>query len=222
MNRIRICALCVIAAFICGCAAPVSVEPFDSVVLIDPGHGGFDGGAVASDGTLEKDINLDVSLHLRDMLFICGITVEMTRDTDASTQSADATTIREKKVSDMHNRLVQYEQSSLVIAVHQNHFQQSKYSGTQVFYSGNHTESQHLAEAVQRAVATDLQPNNNRQIKRATDGVYLMHHTSVPAILVECGFLSNPEELAQLKDAQYRQKMAWVIQMGYWNYKTER
>jgi len=206
---------------LCGCSVPTSIERSSPSVLIDPGHGGFDGGASAADGTLEKDLNLAVSLQLRDILSVCGVSVAMTRETDVSTESSVTSSIREKKVSDLHNRLALYEQSSLVIAVHQNHFSSSQYSGTQVFHSGNHSESEQLAAAVQRSVAMHLQPQNTRQIKKATDGIYLMYHTSVPAVLVECGFLSNLQELTNLKDPQYRQALAWAIALGYWDYMIE-
>lgn len=218
MRRIRWFCLVLVISLLCGCGVPANTVPSKTAILIDPGHGGFDGGAVAQDGTLEKDINLAVSLQLRDMLSICGVPVSMTRTTDAGTEDVSDTSIRERKVSDLRNRLALYEQSSLVIAIHQNQFSASEYKGTQVFYSTNCAESRRWATAVQSAVITHLQPDNNRQIKPASNGIYLMYHTTAPAILVECGFLSNPEELLYLKKPQYRQKMAWSILMGYWDY----
>ena len=196
-----------------GCATPASNTQVSQILLIDPGHGGFDGGTVATDGTREKDINLAVSLCLRDMLYVCGVPVELTRDTDIATGS--------NKTADMQERLRLYERSSIVIAIHQNHFHQAKYSGAQVFYSANHPESARLAETMQDAIVSRLQPQNTRSIKAATDGIYLMYHTTVPAILVECGFLSNPEELALLKQSDYRQYMAWSLCLGYWEYRIE-
>lgn len=204
-----------------GCSLSTSVSPATESVLIDPGHGGLDGGCVANDGTLEKDINLAVALNLRDMLFVCGVPVAMTRETDASIHSSDAVSVHDKKVSDMQNRLSAYENSSIVIAIHQNHFQVPKYHGTQVFYSKNNPQSALLAQCIQSAVTAQMQPQNNRQIKAATDGIYLMHHTTVPAVLVECGFLSNPEELTHLQSTEYRQRMAWAVMLGYWNYMME-
>lgn len=204
--------------FVSGCAVSTAANPQMYDIVIDPGHGGFDGGTVAVDGTMEKDINLLIALHLRDMLAVCGFNVIMTRDTDVSTQSGDATTIRQKKVSDINNRLSLYESSATVISIHQNHYTSSKYSGTQVFYSANHPHSETLASMIQQSVVTRLQPHNNRQYKRASDGIYLMHHTTVPAVLVECGFMSNAEELALLKNPQYRRQMAWAIYLGYWEY----
>ncbi len=204
-----------------GCATPAVTTDTKAYILIDPGHGGFDGGTVAVDGTMEKNINLLISLHLRDMLSVCGFNVAMTRDTDVSTQSDDAATIREKKISDINNRLSMYESSATVISIHQNHYTSSKYSGAQVFFSDNHPQSETLAAMIQQSVITRLQPNNNRQYKRASDGIYLMQHTTVPTVLVECGFMSNAEELALLRDEQYRRQMAWTICLGYLEYTIE-
>lgn len=214
--------VCCFMVVLCGCSTAVSGVPSDATVLIDPGHGGPDGGAVAEDGTLEKDLNLSVSLRLRDMLAVCGVRITMTRTTDVSIHGAEATSIRDKKVSDLRNRLMLYQQSALVISIHQNRFQQPQYAGTQVFYAAANPESMSVAQAVQQAVVTYLQPHNKRPIKAATDGVYLMYHTTVPAVLIECGFMSNPQELLNLKDEHYRQKMAFAITAGYWNYRTER
>ena len=203
---------------LCSCAAPVDVTITQPAVLIDPGHGGVDGGAVALNGVLEKNINLTISLTLRDMLRVCGVAVQMTRETDCSIHSEDAVSIREKKVSDLQNRLVLYERAALVIAIHQNRFEQEQYQGTQVFYAPKNPESKLLAAAIQNSVVAGLQPQNRRQIASATDAVYLMYHTSAPAILVECGFLSNPEELEKLTSIEYQKRMAWAICLGYWDY----
>ena len=215
-----VCVILTICLLICvGCSRPTDASLRSGYVLIDPGHGGFDGGAVAADGTLEKHINLDVSLCLRDMLTVCGMYVEMTRTVDAALVDSEDDTIRDKKVSDMRCRLVLYNSAETVISIHQNHFQNPKYSGTQVFYSPNHNDGARLAQSIQSMVVNQLQPNNKREIKAATDGIYLMHHSTVPSVLVECGFLSNPEELSQLKNPDYRQRLAWAVMLGYWNYR---
>ncbi len=193
----------------------------DGGVLIDPGHGGEDGGTMAQDGTLEKNINLSIALDLRDMFTVCGVPVAMTRQTDMSIHDPDCDTTRRKKVSDMYNRLSLYEQAQTVIAIHQNHYGVAKYHGAQVFYSGNHAQGQVLAEAVQKSLAERLQPDNNRAIKKATDGIFLLHHTKRPAILVECGFLSNPAEREQLKTPAYRQQLAFAVMAGYFDYCTK-
>ncbi|MBQ1950498.1 MAG: N-acetylmuramoyl-L-alanine amidase [Clostridia bacterium] len=190
-------------------------------ILLDPGHGGEDGGTAASDGTLEKNINLAIALDLRDLLQICGFPVSMTRDVDISIHDAGNTTARQKKVSDMQNRLKLYEQAHTVIAIHQNHYGVSKYKGAQVFYSANHEAGQTLATSIQQSISQRLQTDNTRQIKKATDGIFLLHHTKRPAVLVECGFLSNPEELALLKMPVYQQQIAFCVMAGYFEYMVQ-
>lgn len=205
-----------------GCARKANTPVQHGVVLIDPGHGGFDGGAVAEDGTTEKHLNLAISLCLRDMLYVCGVPVEMTRQTDTGLEEDSTTSIREKKSSDMHRRLSMYDEASMVIAVHQNHFSVPKYSGTQLFYSGNHPDSALLAQAVRESVVEWIQPYNTRELKKANDGIFLLHHTATPTVLVECGFLSNPDEREKLKTPAYQQQMAFAVMAGYWNYQSQK
>ena len=190
--------------------------------MIDPGHGGFDGGTVAEDGTVEKHVNLAVSLFLRDVLTVGGVPVRMTRDTDTGLVDGSESTIRQKKVTDMKNRLALYEQAELVLSVHQNHFSVPKYDGTQLFYSVNHPDSRLLAESIQSVVREQLQTDNNRELKSATDGIYLLHHTTRPAVLVECGFLSNPEERQRLLTDAYRQQLAFAVAIGYFQYVSQK
>lgn len=205
----------------CGCSRTVDSPRIQTVVLIDPGHGGFDGGAVADDGTTEKHINLAISLFLHDMLYVCGVPVEMTRETDVGLEDDSAATVRDKKVSDMRNRLEMYRSASVVISIHQNHFSVPKYNGTQLFYSTNHSDSAVLAQCVKDAVVGWIQPENTREMKSATDGIYLLYHATSPTVLVECGFLSNPEERDKLKTPAYQQQMAFAIMAGYWNYQSQ-
>ena len=214
---------CVVILLSCtGCVRVADASVHSGVVLIDPGHGGFDGGAVAEDGTNEKHLNLAIALCLRDLLCVCGVSVEMTRETDVGLDDESATSVREKKSSDMRQRLAMYNEASLVISVHQNHFSVPKYNGTQLFYSVNHSDSVLLAQSVRDAVVSWIQPLNTREMKMATDGIYLLHHTTTPAVLVECGFLSNPEERDKLKIPAYQQQMAFAIAAGYWNFQTQK
>lgn len=220
--------LCFMGAAVCmitgSCGRPysaVEASPGTGVVLIDPGHGGLDGGAVAADGTAEKNINLAIALDLRDMLFISGFTVQMTRKTDVSIHEEGLSSISQQKVSDMRCRLALYESAQTVISIHQNHFGVPKYHGTQVFYSPNHQGSAHLASCIRESVISELQPTNTRELKKASDGIYLLYHTTRPAVLVECGFLSNPEERESLKKVAYQQRMAFAIAGGYWRYVCE-
>ncbi|MPN35024.1 Germination-specific N-acetylmuramoyl-L-alanine amidase [bioreactor metagenome] len=196
-------------------SAPLSEEKENAsaVILIDPGHGGEDGGASA-DGTLEKDVNLKISLTLADMLRLCGYKIKLTRDGDYSIYDAGLNTIREQKNSDLKNRLKLYNDCRLAIGIHQNHFTQSQYYGTQIFYGINNSESMPLAKSIRESVLGMLQPENKRELKKATKDIYLLYNTNSPAIFVECGFLSNPGELAKLRDTGYQQKMAYAITCG--------
>lgn len=209
-----VCVLIGVTAHTLSADAPVAVAP----LLLDPGHGGEDGGTAAPDGTLEKNINLAIALDLRDMLRLCGVPVSMTREVDISIHDSDCTTARQKKVSDMQKRLKLYNQAETVIAIHQNHYDVSKYKGAQVFYSANHEAGQLLATSIQQSLTQRLQPDNTRQIKKATDGIFLLHHTNRPAVLVECGFLSNPEELDLLKTPAYQQQIAFCVMAGYFEH----
>ena len=186
-------------------------------VVIDPGHGGADGGASAADGTAEKELNLAISLPLRDLLSVMGYTVTMTRTTDVMIHT-EGDTLRERKVSDMRNRLQLVNAADLTVSIHQNNFSQPQYSGTQVFYSANTEESRLLAESVRSRVVSFLQPQNTRELKRGTSDVYLLHHAARPMVLVECGFLSNTAELKKLKDADYQRQLAFAIAAGTMSY----
>jgi N-acetylmuramoyl-L-alanine amidase len=183
-------------------------------ILIDPGHGGKDGGASAADGTVEKDINLAISLPLYDMLRFVGYKVEITRDYDRMTCDPDLKTLREQKISDLKNRLKMYDKSRLTISIHQNHFPQSQYFGTQIWYGTKNQESKMLGVSVRQTVLEMLQPENKRELKKSTSDIYLLSRTTAPAIIVECGFLSNSDDLSKLKDEAYQKKMAYAITCG--------
>lgn len=220
MRRLAIILTLSITCLFVGCSRTTDASAPNGTVLIDPGHGGFDGGAVAVDGTTEKHLNLAVSLCLRDLLHVCGVPVTMTRQTDVGLEEDTATTIREKKSSDMRRRLAMYDEASLVISVHQNHFSVPKYSGTQLFYSVHHPDGALLAQSVRDSVVSWVQPQNTRELKRATDGIFLLYHTTTPAVLVECGFLSNAEEREKLKTPAYQQQLAFAVMAGYWHYQS--
>lgn len=190
------------------------------LILIDAGHGGRDGGAVAADGTEEQYINLDIALKLSEALEAKGYETLLTRTDNNSIHDADAETLREQKVSDIHNRLKLIEETPdcIFVSIHQNHYTESKYWGTQVFYSPNNEKSSVLAQSIQSTVVSTLQPDNTRQIKESGDSIYILYHTTAPAVLVECGFLSNAEETAKLNDNEYRQQMADSICSGIISY----
>ncbi len=189
-------------------------------VVIDPGHGGADGGAVGYSGSIEKDLNLDISLKLRDLLQACGYRVIMTRKDDRSIHDEDANTIRDQKRSDLYNRLEIYNENptALVISIHLNHYGDPSCKGAQVYYSTNQDASKELAQSIQFSIITMLQQENKRDIKPAESNLFLLFHSEVPAVLCECGFVSNPEEEALLLDEEYRSKMAFAILTGLTNY----
>lgn len=189
-------------------------------VVIDAGHGGEDGGAVAVNGALEKDINLAIALELEKNLKQNNFEVVMIRNSDVSVGDQSLPTISERKRSDTKSRLRTVEETGecILISIHQNHFSQSKYSGAQVFYSGNNPESADLAEFVRRNIVESLQPENKRENKQADGNIYLLKNCQVPAILVECGFLSNPEDTEKLCTESYQKDMAAAIYNGLIDY----
>ncbi len=187
-------------------------------VIIDAGHGGFDGGATASDGTTEKDINLAVSLKLEQLLTLYGYDVIMLRDTDTALNTEGDTT-RQKKRSDIMYRYSVMEQhpDSIYLCIHQNNFSASYCHGAQMFYCKATDGSKELAESMQASLRS-LQPDNDRVIKPCTDDVYLIYNATTTAVLVECGFLSNSDDLVNLKSEEYQMKLAFAISSGLNNY----
>lgn len=189
-------------------------------LIIDAGHGGIDGGAVGVDGTNEKDINLQIATILNEFLVSYGLKTVMIRTSDCSVNDENAKTVREIKVSDIHNRMkiMNSYENCLFISIHQNSYNSSKYWGTQVFYSPNNEESMQLASSIQNSVVSLLQNNNERQIKKCGKSVYLLYYAKKPAVLVECGFMTNSEELSLLKNEEYQRKMAFSIANGILDY----
>lgn len=189
-------------------------------VIIDAGHGGDDGGAIGIDGTVEKDINLDIALKLEKLLKFYGFDVIMTRTEDIMTCDDGLDSLRKRKVSDIHNRFDVLEKNpdAVFISIHQNKFEDNSQHGTQVFYSGNNDESKLLAESIQNSIVSVLQPDNSRVVKKSGSGIYLLYHAKLPAVLVECGFISNPAEVKRLNDENYRMKIAILIADGLIKY----
>lgn len=202
-------------------AAEASSMPItQKTVIVDAGHGGDDGGAIGIDGTVEKDINLDIALKLEKILKFYGFNVIMTRTQDVMTCDDGLDSLRKIKISDIHNRfeLMRKNPDAIFISVHQNKFEDSSQHGTQVFYSGNDERSKELAEAIQTSVTLTLQRKNDRVVKKSGSGIYLLYHAKIPAVLVECGFISNSDEVKKLKDESYRMKLAILIADGLLKY----
>ena len=185
-----------------GTAVPTFVRMADQVLVIDPGHGGEDGGAVSAAGQRESEVNLAIARQLDALMGLYG--------------DPSAATLREKKVSDIHNRvaLVQALPNATLISIHQNAYPAAQYHGLQVFY-GDEALSRPLALAIQEGVRAQLDPENARVPQAIPSSVYLMAHVSCRAVLVECGFLSNPEEAARLGERAYQMKLAMVLAASY-------
>lgn len=178
-------------------------------ILIDPGHGGIDGGAVSRNGVLEKDINLTISLMLRDELKKDGFEITMTREEDKGLYT-DSGRIRKKKVEDLNNRCKMKSECGcdMFVSIHLNMFPESKYYGAQVWY-GDSKESERLAHIIQRDLIEKVDNSNKRQEKAAKDLYKILRcNESMPSVIVECGFLSNPMEEAKLKTKEYQLKIA--------------
>ena len=179
-------------------------------IVIDPGHGGEDGGAISCTGIPESTFNLEIALRLNDLFRLLGYETKMIRTSDISVYTKGETLSR-KKMSDLKERvrITNETANSLLISIHQNIFPDSQYSGAQVFYADT-AGSSRLAEKMQATFVDALNPGSRRQSKQAS-GIYLMEHITRPGILIECGFLSNPAEEAKLRDPQYQQKICCII-----------
>lgn len=183
------------------------------VIIVDAGHGGFDGGAEAINGALEKDINLSIALNLRDLLTVYGFDVIMTRDTDVATCDEGLESVSERKTSDIINRLelIKQHPDAIFLSIHQNKYPEPSIFGAQMFYGTQSPQSQPLAEILQKNFCCMLQTENTRKIKPAEDNIYLLTHSPVPSVLIECGFVSNPLEADLLVTENYQSQIAFVI-----------
>lgn len=182
-----------------------------TTVVLDAGHGGSDGGAVSCTGARECEINLAITQRLDDLLHLLGCPTLQLRQGDTDLASADAASISEKKVTDLKNRVARINQQAdgVLVSIHQNQFSQSQYRGAQVFYAPN-VESRAFAALMQQNLRAGLDPANKRECKPGS-GIFLLEKIECPGILVECGFLSNPEEEALLRSKDYQKRLAAVL-----------
>ena len=217
---VLLCTYLLVFGFIKTAELPSDILPVGSetvpplpVIVLDAGHGGIDSGCLSVNGVEEKDINLSILLKLREMLKLSGFEVAVTRDTDRSIHSTGVTGLGNQKKSDMENRLaiINSYDDAVFVSIHQNQFTDPKYSGAQMFYPLESAESERLAQIMQKSFAEYLQPENKREIKPVDTEIYLLHNANCPAVMAECGFLSNPEEAALLESDEYQAKVAFTI-----------
>lgn len=201
-------------------AGVLTAEPAPCVIL-DAGHGGEDGGTSASTGKVESSYNLEITLRLRDFLHLLGYRTKLIRETDTSVYT-HGNTIAQKKISDLKNRVrvIETTSNAILVSIHQNFYTDSQYHGAQVFY-GNDAKSKALAELMQVRLCRELDTGNHRKCKKG-EGIYLLEKTTCPRILVECGFLSNPQEAALLATEAYQKKLSAVIAASVAEYLTEQ
>ena len=190
--------------------------PLPKTVILDAGHGGEDGGASSADGHLEKDLNLSLALAMRDILLANGYDVILTRDSDTLLYDRNVNFQGQKKKLDMAARLkIANETSNAVfVSIHMNTYPLPSCQGVQVWYSENNENSFALAKAIQSTTQELLQDKNDRTVQGSGSSIYLLRKLECPAVLVECGFLSSPEEAALLANESYRQQLALVLCMG--------
>ena len=180
------------------------------IFVIDAGHGGEDGGAISCTGIAESGINLQIARKLNDLLQLLGHQTMMIRTEDISVYT-EGNTIAARKLSDLKERvrIINNTENAVLISIHQNFFDDSRYSGPQVFYS-NDLRAKDLAQSMQDNLVRTIDPGSHRQCK-LSQGVYLMEHIRYPGILIECGFLSNPTEEAKLRTVAHQHKLCCVI-----------
>lgn len=204
-------------------AAVAAEAAIPRTIILDAGHGGADGGASGADGTRECDLNLAITLKTDAVLGLLGEHTMLLRSTDTDLSSADAKSISQKKVSDIRRRveLVNSQPGALLVSIHCNTYSQEKYHGAQVFYTPAGT-AKDFGETMQIALKTAVDPGNARMAKAISPDVYLMNHIDAPGILIECGFLTNPEELSNLKDPGYQTRLAVTIAVTAANQSPEQ
>lgn len=188
-------------------------------IVLDAGHGGFDPGKVGVSGQREAEINLSIALKVRDYLETNNLNVVMTRETAEGLYDENA---ENKKVQDMKRRIAIMEEAAPLacISIHQNSYTQEYVNGAQVFYYEESQEGKRLAGLLQESLRKRLNPENHRAIK-SNDSYYLLKKTTIPTVIVECGFLSNYNEATLLADSEYQDKVAWAIHMGIMQYIRE-
>ena len=200
----------------------VALPVTNRVIVLDAGHGKPDEGAQSSRGTTEAETNLKIAKKLQNLLEQSGATVILTRSDENAIYDAEESSLRQKKVSDIHNRVKIGNESSadIFVSIHLNKIPQQQYWGWQCFYQLGNDKSIKLAKSVQNNLNEAIQRENKR-VPMKLDNVYIMKHVEIPTTIVECGFLSNPEEEQMLLEDTYQEKLAWGIYNGIMEYFCE-
>ena len=200
----------------------VSLPVSGKTIVIDAGHGKPDEGAQSSRGTTEAETNLKIALKLQNLLEQSGSSVVLTRSDENAIYDLDAKTLKEKKISDIHNRVKIGNESSadIFVSIHLNKIPQSQYDGWQTFYKSGNEQGKKLSESIQVSLNESIEKENKR-LAKTIDNVYIIKHVEIPTTIVECGFLSNPEEEKKLLEDDYQNRLAWGIYNGIINYFYE-
>ena len=195
-----------------GAIETLNVPSTKKIIVIDAGHGGNDPGAVSKTGILEKEINLKIALYLREYLEQSGSIVILTRDKDTGLYSSNSSN---KKREDLKNRknIVRESNADLFLTIHLNSFPKQQYHGAQTFYPKDNPSGKEVAKLIQEELVNSLDKDNQR-VPLSKDNVYIINDLTIPTVLVECGFLSNPEEAKLLKDSKHQRKIAWAMYVG--------
>ena len=202
-------------------AVSVSAVPgHNKVIVIDAGHGSPDGGAVGTNGTIEKDINLKIATKLQSLLERSGAKVIVTRSDDNAIADGNPKSVRDIKKADMKMRKNFRDQygADMFVSIHMNKFESPKPHGAQVFYSSTPEEAEYLGECIQQKLKELCDPSNERVHKKADKSIYILKESTIPAVIVECGFLSNSEEEKKLNTDKYQSQIAWGIYSGIQKY----
>lgn len=192
------------------------------IFVIDPGHGGPDGGAEGKDGTQEKYIALNVANYLKDYLNEAGAYVIMTRETDKDLAGTNTKGLSKRKLEDLQNRvrLANDSLADFYISIHLNSIPSTKWRGAQTFYYPVSIENKEMAESIQKQLISNL--NNTSRTPLARNDILVLKYVEMPSVMVEAGFLSNPDELALLKSEEYQKKVAFAIYQGMLDYFAEK
>ena len=229
VSILMLCTLLLAGGIYAVLTTPNAVEPTiswglaEKTILIDPGHGGIFPGRVNENNILEKDINLQIAATLEQYLAESGANIMMTRrtDTDLVPETAQNEKLLLQQRADLETRIQLSEQynADYLLSIHCNSIPNEKWHGAQTFYNPDDIESENLAKAIQSSLNNQLEGNEREALPR--EDTYLFKNASTTTVIIECGFLSNPEESSKLQEPAYQQQLAWAIYLGLQNYLAE-